>query len=235
MMNFGIDVRMNLNQQGFDLGREFIKWIAIITMTIDHIGAVLYPQLQILRIIGRISFPLFAYLLVLGMESTRNIRNYFIRLFIFALISQIPFSLAVGFDPLSLNIFFTLSFGLLFVYYFKKNSWIAFIPIFLSFLLPFDYSIYGIAIIGCMYILNKNMKFGTGLLILLNGIFLLPWNSQFLSLLALPFIILHNNGTLDLTKYTDNEFRMPLWRKYFFYVYYPLHLSILYFISQYYF
>ena len=98
-----------------------------------------------------------------------------------------------------------------------------------------DYSIYGIAIIGCMYILNTNIRLGAGLLVLLNGIFLLPWNSQFLSLLALPLIILHNNGTLDLTKYTDNEFRMPLWRKYFFYIYYPLHLSILYFISQYYF
>ncbi|MEJ2271731.1 MAG: TraX family protein [Candidatus Bathyarchaeota archaeon] len=215
---------MNLNQQGFDLGRDILKWIAIITMTIDHIGAVLYPQLEILRIIGRISFPLFAYLLILGMESTRNIRSYFTRL------------LAIGVGPFdSLNIFFTLSFGLVFVYFFKKNSWIAFIPIFLSFILSFDYNIYGMAIIGCMYILNKNIKFGAGLLILLNTIFLLPWSNQFLSLMSLPFIILHNNGTLDLTKYTDNEFRMPIWRKYFFYIYYPLHLSVLYFISQYYF
>lgn len=226
---------MNLNQQGFDWGREILKWIAIITMTIDHIGAVLYPDLQILRIIGRISFPLFAYLLVLGMETTRNVRNYFIRLFVFALISQIPFSLAVGFDPLSLNIFFTLSFGLLFVHFFKKNSWIAFIPIFFSFLLPIDYSIYGMAIIGCMYILNKNMKFGASLLILLNGIFLLPWNNQFLSLLALPLIILHNTDIFVSMKNTNNEFRIPLWRKYFFYIYYPLHLSILFIINQYYF
>ena len=226
---------MNLNRHGFDSGRELLKWIAIITMTIDHIGAVLYPQIQILRIIGRISFPLFAYLLVLGMESTRNIRNYFIRLFVFALISQLPFSLAVGFDPLSLNIFFTLSFGLLFVYFFKKNSWIAFIPLFISFVLPFDYSIYGIAIIGCMYILNKNIKFGSGLLILLNAIFLLPWNSQFLSLLALPFIILYNYNSSISMEYADTTFKMPIWRKYFFYIYYPLHLSVLYIISQYYF
>lgn len=204
-------------------------------MTIDHVGAVLYPQLQILRIIGRISFPLFAYLLVLGMENTRNIRNYFIRLFIFAFISQVPFSLAVGFDPLSLNIFFTLSFGLLFVYYFKKNSWISFIPIILSFILPIDYSIYGIAIIGCMYILNKDIKLGTGLLILLNVIFLLPWNIQFLSLLALPFIVIHNKNSFASLDYTTNKIKIPLWRKYFFYIYYPLHLSILYFISQYYF
>jgi hypothetical protein len=227
---------MNLNQQGFDLGRDILKWIAIITMTIDHIGAVLYPQLEILRIIGRISFPLFAYLLILGMESTRNIRSYFTRLFIFALISQVPFFLAIGVGPFdSLNIFFTLSFGLVFVYFFKKNSWIAFIPIFLSFILSFDYNIYGMAIIGCMYILNKNIKFGAGLLILLNTIFLLPWSNQFLSLMSLPFIILHNNGSLTIIRETNSQFKIPLWRKYFFYIYYPLHLSLLYIINQYYF
>jgi len=76
-----------LYQGGFDLGREILKWIAIITMTIDHIGAILFPEFEVLRVIGRLSFPLFAYLLILGMENTRNIRNYFTRLFIFALIN----------------------------------------------------------------------------------------------------------------------------------------------------
>lgn len=205
-------------------------------MTIDHVGAVLYPEFQILRIIGRISFPLFAYLLILGMESTRNIFNYFVRLFVFALISQVPFFLAIGIGPFeSLNIFFTLSFGLLFVYFFKKNSWIAFIPIFISFIFNFDYNIYGIAIIGCMYILNKNIKFGAGLLILLNTLFLLPWNNQFLSLLALPLIVLHNTGSLSSRKEVDIEFKIPLWRKYFFYIYYPLHLMLIFIINNYYF
>ncbi|MDH5691126.1 MAG: conjugal transfer protein TraX, partial [Candidatus Bathyarchaeota archaeon] len=63
--------------QSFDFGRELLKWIAIITMTVDHVGAILYPEFTVLRFIGRLSFPLFAYLLILGMENTRNIRNYF--------------------------------------------------------------------------------------------------------------------------------------------------------------
>ncbi len=222
--------------QGFDLGREILKWIAIITMTIDHVGAVLFPEFEVLRLIGRLSFPLFAYLLILGLENTRNARNYFTRLFIFALISQVPFYLAIGIGPLEhLNIFFTLSFGLMFVYYFKKNSIIAFVPIVLSILLNFDYSIYGIVMIGCMYILTGNIKLGTILLVLLNGLFLVPWNSQFLSLLALPLIILHQNGLLTKTKDVDKEFKIPFWRKYFFYVYYPLHLAILFIIHLYYF
>jgi len=227
---------MSLYQQGFDFGREALKWIAIITMTVDHIGAVLYPEFEVLRLIGRLAFPLFAYLLILGLENTRNVRNYFTRLFVFALISQVPFYLAIGIEPfVRLNIFFTLSFGLLFVYFFKKNSLLAFIPLFLSFILSFDYSIYGIAMIGCMYILTGNTKLGAVLLVLLNALFLMPWNSQFLSLFALPLIILHRNGSLATTRDIDEEFNIPLWRKYFFYVYYPLHLALLYLINLYYF
>ena len=59
-----------------DLGRELLKIIAIITMTIDHLGVVFYPQHLIFRVVGRLSFPLFSYLLVLGLESTRNQKKY---------------------------------------------------------------------------------------------------------------------------------------------------------------
>ena len=222
--------------QGFDFGRELLKWIAIITMTVDHVGAVLYPEFEVLRWIGRLSFPLFAYLLILGMENTRNVSNYFIRLFIFALISQLPFFLAIGTEPFEhLNIFFTLSFGLLFVYFFKKSSVLAFVPLFASFIVPFDYGVYGIAMIGCMYILYENMKFGVASLVVLNTLFLVPWNTQFLSLFVMPLILLHKNGSLTTTSNFTKTFMIPLWRKYFFYIYYPLHLSIIYIINILYF
>lgn len=203
-------------------------------MTIDHVGAVLYPEFTFLRWIGRLAFPLFAYLLVLGMQNTRNIRNYFTRLFLFALFSQVPFFLAIDHAPLEkLNIFFTLAFGLWFVYFFKKGSVIAFIPVFASLLLPFDYGIYGIALIGCMYLLTKNTKFGVILVVLLNALFLMPLSSQILSLLALPLILLHNNGSLTRKIEFSEDFAIPAWRKYFFYVYYPLHLALLYLINLY--
>jgi len=222
--------------QGFDSGRELLKWIAIITMTVDHVGVILYPEFTVLRFIGRFSFPLFAYLLILGMENTRNIRYYFTRLFIFALISQVPFFLALGYGPFdSLNIFFTLSSGLLFVYFFKKSSVFVLVPVFASLVLPFDYGIYGIVVIGCMYILKENTKFGVVSLVLLNTLFLVPWSIQFLSISAIPLILLHKNGSLNITKETTEQFTIPLWRKYFFYVYYPLHLTLLYLIHLYYF
>ena len=231
---FGEGERLVL--QSFDLGRELLKWIAIITMTVDHVGAVLYPEFEVLRLLGRLSFPLFAYLLILGMENTRNIRNYFTRLFIFALISQVPFFLAIDYGPFELlNIFFTLSFGLLFLTFFKKGSALAFVPLFASFILPFDYGIYGIAMIGCMYILTKNTKLGVASLLLLNMLFLVPFNSQLLSVAAIPLIVFHKDGALNMTKKISENFRIPLWRKYFFYVYYPLHLALLYIIKMYFF
>jgi hypothetical protein len=218
--------------QSFDSGRELLKWIAIITMTADHVGVILYPEFEVLRFIGRLSFPLFAYLLMLGMETTRNIRNYFIRLFVFALISQVPFFLAIGYGPFdSLNIFFTLSAGLLFIYFFKKTSVFAIAPLLASLVLPFDYGIYGIAVIGCMYILKENTKFGVFSLVLLNALFLVPWNTQFLSIAAIPLIVLHKNGSLTTTKQTAELYAIPVWRKYFFYIYYPLHLTSLFVIK----
>jgi len=222
--------------QGFDSGRELLKWIAIITMTVDHVGVMLYPEFTVLRFIGRFSFPLFAYLLILGIENTRNIRYYFTRLFIFALISQVPFFLALDYGPFdSLNIFFTLSSGLLFVYFFKKSSVFVLVPVFASLVLPFDYGIYGIAVIGCIFILKANTKFGVFSLVLINTLFLVPWSIQFLSISAIPLILLHKNGSLKITRETTEEVTIPLWRKYFFYVYYPLHLTLLYIIKLYFF
>ncbi len=221
-------------QKDFDAGRELLKWIAIVTMTIDHIGAILYPELVFLRIIGRLSFPLFCYLIALGMETTRNVKNYFIRLFIFALISQTPFTLALGVGPFeSLNIFFTLSFGVLFVYFHQKNSLLLLIPLLVSAFLPFDYSFYGIALIGCMHVLKKDMENGVIFVVLLNLFAFFLWEAQFFSLLALPLILLHRNGSLKFMnkKAVNRKEPYPLWRKYFFYVYYPLHLTVLYLIK----
>jgi hypothetical protein len=222
-------------QRNFDVGREILKWIAVATMTVDHVGAIFYPSYEVLRIIGRISFPLFSFLIALGMESTHNVKNYFIRLFIFALISQIPFSLALGTGILEhLNIFFTLSFGVLFIYFLQKKSMLILLPMLVS-ILNFDYGVYGILIIGSMYILRENAKLGITSILVLNLVFLPQWSTQIFSLLALPIILLYNNGFLNITRESKGKNPYPVWRKYFFYIYYPLHLTLLYLIKLYYF
>lgn len=75
-----------------------LKIIAITTMLIDHVTAIFIPQdtwiYLVGRIIGRITFPIFLFLLVEGFFHTRNIQNYLKRLGIFALISELPYDLA---------------------------------------------------------------------------------------------------------------------------------------------
>lgn len=205
-------------------------------MTIDHIGAILYPELTLLRIIGRLSFPIFSYLLVLGVESTRNVRNYFIRFFLFALISQIPFSLALGnmfvnFEEYRLNIFFTLAFGVVILH----KPILMVLPFVASLVLNIDFGVYGFVMITFTNFLKENQKYGILSLIILGFISIFLWEIQIYALLALPLILLHMNGyfTKWITRRGNEEETIiyPVWRKYFFYAYYPLHLIVLYFIK----
>jgi len=205
-------------------------------MTIDHIGAILYPELTILRIIGRLSFPIFSYLLVLGVESTRNVRNYLIRLFLFALISHVPFSLALGYTPFNLveyrlNIFFTLAIGVIILH----RPLLIIIPFVASLFLNIDFGVYGFIMITFTGFLKESKKYGILSLIMLNFISILLWETQIYALFALPLILLHMDGYF--TKWIirlgndDEKIIYPTWRKYFFYAYYPLHLTILYLIK----
>jgi hypothetical protein len=68
-----------------------IKIIALVTMLIDHIGVVFFPEYTVLRIIGRIAMPLFAFCIARGFFYTKSKGKYFTFMIIFAVISQIPF------------------------------------------------------------------------------------------------------------------------------------------------
>ena len=82
----------NAVQTNRDTG--LLKIIAFVTMAIDHIGYVFFPQYMWLRVIGRLAFPIFAYCLALGCVYTKNPKKYALRLLAFALVSQPFYSLA---------------------------------------------------------------------------------------------------------------------------------------------
>lgn len=110
-----------------------LKMIALVTMLIDHTAAVLlirviranlFPTIQsqltvlycIMRFIGRIAFPIYCFLLVEGFGKTHNVWKYALRLAGFAILSEIPFDLALNSTILEFgyqNVFFTLLWGLL--------------------------------------------------------------------------------------------------------------------------
>jgi len=217
-----------LMHRTYDVGRELLKWAALATMTLDHVGAVLYPECLTCRYIGRLSFPLFAYLLILGLETTRSVKHYFARIFLFAWISQVPFSLAMGVAPWDwLNIFFTLSAGVLFIELHKKGNYLWLLLLVAAEVLHFDFGLYGLLAIGCFYFLRSNRIVGVIAFVTLNLVYIPVSSHQLLALLALPPILLHDSGRFHMEE-IGQKLDYSRWKKYFFYVYYPLHLVVLF-------
>ncbi len=145
----------------------FIKIVAYITMFLDHIKYVL-PDTNcfITEFLGRISYPLFAFLITEGYIHTKDLGKYYKRLIILAIISQIPFMLFRTFvgNFLLLNILVTLLLGLIAINIYDKmeNKILGIIICVLFSLLgeviKVDYGWYGVAVIILFYIFRKNIK-----------------------------------------------------------------------------
>jgi hypothetical protein len=63
---------------------NLLKIIAVVTMICDHVGYIFMPEVEILRIIGRLSLPIFCYFIVQGFLHTRNLKKYIMTILIFA-------------------------------------------------------------------------------------------------------------------------------------------------------
>ena len=106
------------------LNSNALKIIAIICMFCDHIWGTIIPGNNWLTIIGRISFPIFAFLVVEGFYKTKDLKKYIKRMFILALISEIPFNLMFGgniFFPFHQNVIFSFVISLLFMAWMEKS------------------------------------------------------------------------------------------------------------------
>jgi hypothetical protein len=144
-----------------------IKWIAITAMVIDHIGLFFFPQILLFRIVGRLAFPLFAWLIANGAYYSKNTKKYLTRLLFFALVAQIPFIVINRLiDPSfwALNVLFTLFLGLAAIVLIKKSKSIfkAFFIIMLSALMASifntEYGAMGVLAIVVFYLFFKNFK-----------------------------------------------------------------------------
>lgn len=199
---------------------DILKLLAILTMLIDHIGYIFFPKLIFLRVIGRIAFPIFAYHISIGYINTSNIKKYAIRLFLFGLLSQLPYNML--FKNGSLNIFFTLFLGLIFIYSIDKKNYIVLALVILSpIIFHIEYGYYGLFIILSFYYFRENNNNAILIITCINIIYFLNHNFsiQIFSLLALLLI------------YRDWSIKINL-NKYLYYSFYPLHIGILYIISK---
>ena len=204
-----------------------LKLLALVTMIIDHTGAVLFPDYRWMRYVGRLAFPIYAFLISEGFVHTRNVNSFLSRLLVFALISEVPYDLAFNGEislTSDMNVFFTLFLGLLalvlvehFVYStLLQLSCVAALGALAQFLNT-DYRFIGVCLIVSFYLFREKpvMKFvGAS-----NA--LIPFSSRIEGIAVLSMIpILLYNGRQGRFKW-----------KYFFYAVYPAHLLVLYFIK----
>jgi len=212
-----------------NLDTNFLKLIGIITMTCDHAGKMLLPNILILQIIGRIAFPIFAYCIVVGSLFTRNVWKYLGRLVLLAVLFQIVYTFYClphwQNTFLVLNIFFTLAIGLLCIIGIKeKKWWLTAIAAVLAYYLNVDYGFFGVLLIVVFYLLRDypiiSIIVVTVQLLLMGSNFSYPffWSLQSYAVLSLPFIYIRTNSNLKINKYV-------------FYAYYPLHFLVLYLIE----
>lgn len=212
-----------------------LKVLAIVSMTIAHVDLFFDIRSIPLYLFGRLAFPIFAFLIANGAYHTKSLKRYALRLFAFAVASQVPYVLinrSKDPDFWELNILFTLFFGLLSIIFFKKIKhvfarWFLIIAaLLLGDILLVDYGFIGILSILLFYIFLKKrillvasqvVIFTIGEVISLPPlpVFSLLDTYQILhfipfSLLALIPILTYNNKQGSKTKYL-------------FYLYYPLH------------
>lgn len=271
----------NIHNKG--LSGYHLKMIALITMLIDHIAAVViwrvyvasfsitgsmqlsdflgdkivvwvaqnqevvYRVYEIMRYIGRMAFPIYCFLLVEGFLYTRSVKKYALRLFLFALISEVPFDLAISgkwWDDGGSNVFFTLLLGLLLIWalsyveklheFWREKKWepilgtlvvmavggfvIIELGLVADMMLRTDYGMAGVFAIAVLY-LFRNMRE----IAFTGAVMLLSVMSSSTEILALIMLI-------PLLKYDGTRGKSI--NKYAFYVFYPVHLFVLAFICM---
>lgn len=218
-----------------------IKLIAIITMVIDHVGLFFFPDIIFFRMIGRISFPLFAYLIANGAHYTKNINKYIGRMFVFALISQTPYYLAhklIDADRDTLNVLFTFSLALVAISFSKKykNTIVSFVVVastaVIAHLLKVDYGIFGILLITSFYLFfaNNKMKILSFVFLALCSSVIPAMRGDSLNISAIDLAPLLGMFSLIFILFYNNK-QGPK-AKYLFYIFYPLQYLIIYLVRS---
>lgn len=207
-----------------------LKIIACVTMLIDHVGYLFFPEHIIFRIIGRIAFPIFAFLIAEGFLRTKDSQEYLKRILLFAVISQVPFLFfenLAGNQNFLFNILFTLGLGILNLLLITKTKNLSIkvlgtlAILTLAYFGKFSYGVYGILSILGSYLFLKNRKAGMvslSILPFLENIRLFLSNIFFLQFFAVLSLI-------PIYFYNGNQGQKI--SRWFFYWFYPIHIFIL--------
>ena len=230
------------------LSGNLLKIIAAVSMLADHVGLLFFPQYPIFRIIGRISFPIFAFMIAEGCRYTRNRLRYFLTIFIMAVAYQVVYY--VYDQSLYMSVLVTFSLSILAIYALDNFKETLFDPsraVTLKLLsgLLFLATVAGIFALNRVFVINY--KFWGCMLPVFASLFFAPKGVSISVLEQVDRVPVHvaslGIGLVSLALASDAIqwyalLSLPLlllysgkrgrWRmKYFFYVFYPAHLVIL--------
>lgn len=200
-----------------------MQLLAMLTMLIDHVGLVFFSEQEIWRIIGRIAFPLYVYALVQGYIRTSSRSRYIMRLGVIALLSQIPYQLAL--DSSGLNVVVSLLAGVFVLLILDRTEsllvsvLIVAVASFIMDFFPFDYGAYGLLLILIFRYAPVHWLIWWHLLLNILFLFLNGWVLQLWSILPTVVFVY---GEVLWRRLELFRVRSWVWRSF-----YPVHLSLL--------
>lgn len=208
--------------------RELLKLLALASMTLDHVNAALLARaIESLTVIGRIAFPVFVFAAAAGALHTTNGRHYLGRLLLCAIVAQPFFWLALNTDWWYLNTVFTLFWGVLSVLAWRGAGRPWLVPLLWLPAVASDYGVAGAAAVFAAALLlegERNRMLAGAIMLTLAAPLLWPRpQDQIVGLIACLLTVM-----LLRTAPSASAWRLP---KGLFYVYYPLHLALLWMLA----
>ncbi|WP_342565887.1 TraX family protein [Paenibacillus sp. FSL R7-0345] len=197
--------------------------IAMLTMLIDHMGYIFFPDEMGWRIIGRIAFPIYCYGLVQGHIHTKSRPRYLMRLLLIAVIAQVPYNMAL--DPGGWNVVFTLLLSAIVLLILDKlpSIWlgipVVLIAIYVMDVLPLDYNAYGLILVLIFRYTRSYYMILAHFVLNAFYLFYSGWFVQLFSIVPTILIAVFPAAWAFLEKR-----RLPRWAWWSFY---PAHLAVL--------
>ena len=222
------------------LSQEVLKLIACFTMLIDHIGAALLPQYIWLRYVGRIAFPIYCFLLAEGIHFTKNPKKYGLRLVIGALLSEIPFDLALFGDvtPYYQSVMLTLLIAFFMAWAMKRTM----NPLLrVLIVIPFavvaewlrtDYGGMGVMLVA-LFVLTRELPYYWLIQTLIMAPILWMMEGMWVEIgrTWIPVEMLALFSMIPIGLYSGQKSTQSRGVQTAFYLFYPVHLTILYIVS----
>ena len=226
-----------MKKQG--LSQEWLKLTACATMLVDHVGAVLLPQYIWLRVLGRIAFPIYCFLLAEGIHYTKNPKKYGLRLGIGVILSELPFDLALfgGTTLYYQSVMLTLLIGFLMAMCMK---WVKYPMLKVLLVIPFalaaewlrtDYGGMGVVLVA-LFVLTRELPHQCLIQALgMIAIFYLM-DSYVMAIggINIPIEMFALLSLLPIGLYSGRKSMDSRVLQWGFYLFYPAHLTVLYLI-----